>query len=243
MRANQVTEAEVRAVPVVPGTATWNPVPHNQVIDTVETAISRQGLGIVRKRFELTQDGANVFASYRLDQSRNGSSWEIGFRNSVAKKFAVGITAGTFTIVCSNLVFTGDFLEFRRHTKGLDLDELRAIANRALLGTISRLQSLEQWQEGLKAKPLPRRDMQCLTYEALQRGAFPGGRFSRFVEAYEDEASRHGQSLYSFHGALTQTIRDQSLNQISHRSRIINDLVETYRLPAPGGAIALPPAA
>jgi hypothetical protein len=243
MKANIVSEQEVRAVPRVEGTATWNPVPHDAVIDSIESAIGRQGLGIMQKRFELSNSGGNMFASYRLDQGLSGAKWELGFRNSIEKKFAVGITAGTFTIVCSNLVFTGDFVEFRRHTKGLDMDELRMIADRAIFSTIGRMQKLEAWQLRLKGISLPERDMQCLTFQALERGAFPGGKFSRFLEAYQDEASRNGDSLYAFHGAVTQTIRDQSLTQISQRSRTLNSLVDSYLDDYPRGAIALPMAA
>lgn len=235
MKTRIVSESEVRAVPAVQGTETWNPVPHSQVIDAVQTALAQTGLGIQNKRFELSATGGNLFASYQLDQGHEGSNWQLGFRNSVEKKFAVGITAGTFTIVCSNLVFTGDYLEFRKHTKGLTPDELQAIAGRAVSSTVGKMSELQAWQLGLREVRLSHSHMRILTFEAMRKDAFPPSRFGRFLEALKDEGSRYGQSLYTFYGAVTQTIRDQSLLQISYRSKALNSLVERYRAYVAGG--------
>jgi len=229
MKTRLVSEYEVRSVPAVQGTDTWNPVPHCQVIDAVNTALADTGLGIQNKRFELSATGGNLFASYRLDQGHEGSQWQLGFRNSVEKKFAVGITAGTFTIVCSNLVFTGDYLEFRKHTKGLTQDELQAIAGRAVTSTVGKMQELQSWQLELREIRLSHSHMRILAFEAMRQDAFPPSRFGRFLEAIKDEGGRYGQSLYTFYGAVTQTIRDQSLLQISQRSKALNNLVERYR--------------
>ena len=229
MKANYATEAEVRAVPDVQGTATWNPIPHRQVIDAIDDSIKDFGLCIQEKRFELSLSGGSMFGSYRLDQGQNGVDWQIGFRNSIEKRFAVGITAGTFTLVCSNLVFAGDFVEFRKHTSGLDMDELKTIANRAIDNTVDRLQSLQAWQVELHSVSLPHRDMRVLTFEAMRREAFPPSRFNRFLESYREENSINGNTLYSFFGACTRTIRDQSLFQISKRSKALNSLVGQYK--------------
>ena len=229
MKANIVTEAEVRAVPEVQGTATWNPIHHGQVIDSIDSAIADYGLGIQDKRFELSTSGGNMFASYRLDQGRNGVDWQIGFRNSVEKKFAIGITAGTFTIVCSNMVFSGSFVEFRKHTSGLDMDELMTIAGRAINSTVDKLQALESWQGDLHQVSLPHRDLRVLTFEAMRREAFPPSRFHRFLEAYKTESEMNGPTLHAFFGACTRTIRDQSLHQISRRSAALNSLVNQYK--------------
>lgn len=170
-----------------------------------------------------------MFASYLLDQKANGTFWQIGVRNSTEKKFAVGFAAGSHVMVCSNLVFSGDFVEFRKHTKGLDIDELFDLAQRALLNTTGKLQALTNWQQSLKEVNLPPADMRILTFEALRKGAFPAGKFDTFLEAYKDESSRSGDSLYSLHGAMTQTIRDSSLTQISKRSRVINEIADEYK--------------
>ena len=229
MKTTVVTEHEVRSVPTVEGTSTWNPVPHAHVLDAINGAVMTAGLEIRSKRFELSTSGGNMFASYQLDQERAGMTWQLGFRNSVEKRFAVGVTAGTYTLVCSNMVFTGDFVEFRKHTKGLDLDELNTMTDRAIVSTVGKLQELETWQLQLKGIPISQKHLRILTFEAMRKDAFPPSRFHRFLDAFKDEASRNGQSLYTFHGAVTQTIRDQSLVQITRRSKALNRLVEHYR--------------
>jgi hypothetical protein len=229
MKALTVSEYEVRAVPEVQGTPTWNPIHHGQVIDAIDGAIANFGLGVQHKRFELSTSGGNMFASYRLDQGKNGVDWQIGFRNSVEKRFAVGVTAGNFTVVCSNMIFSGKFVEFRKHTSGLDLEELMTIAGRAITSTVDKLVALETWQEELHQVRLPHRDMRALTFEAMRREAFPPSRFHRFLEAYKVESELNGPTLHAFFGACTRTIRDQSLTQISKRSTALNTLVDQYK--------------
>ena len=180
-----------------------------------------------------------MFATFGLDQYFNGSRWQIGFRNSNCKSFAVGITAGTYVFVCSNLAFSGEYVEFRKHTAGLSMEELERISIKAITSTVNRLSQLAQWQEDLKLVPMPELTVKSLTFDAMAQGAFPPSKFSKFREALEEEQSRFGETLYSFHGAVTQTWKGSSLFQTSNRSRILNPLVDDYKqrfergLPAP----------
>ena len=46
----------------------------------------------------------------------------IGFRNSYNKSISAGFCAGSRVIVCSNLMFTGDIVRIRRHTRNILTD-------------------------------------------------------------------------------------------------------------------------
>lgn len=222
---NTVSQSEVVAVPEIEGTETWNPIHHAKVINGVEHALDHYALGIRDKCFELSDDGMNMFATYSLDQGGSELAWQIGFRNSMNKRFAVGITAGTKIYVCSNLVFTGDFIELRKHTKMLSVDQLMHISSKAVENTIWRIDALQQWQESLKEVPLTEQRKQELTYECMLSRVFPPSKFFTFVENFDTERYMNDDTLYSFHGAATRTIRQFSLGRIASASRILNGII------------------
>ena len=109
-------------VPTPAWTSTWHPVPHIDVVDAVENAISRRGMAIESERFGLARDQQKMFGVVTLT-NRNNPEWTrcIGIRNSHDQSFAAGICCGVSVLVCSNLCFGGEFVIKRRHTSGIDL--------------------------------------------------------------------------------------------------------------------------
>ena len=109
-------------VPTPSPTATWRPVPHIDVVDAVEYAISNRGMTIESERFGLARDQQKMFGVITLAKQSN-PEWTrcIGIRNSHDQSFAAGICCGVSVLVCSNLCFGGEFVIKRRHTSGIDL--------------------------------------------------------------------------------------------------------------------------
>ena len=109
-------------VPTPSPTQTWRPVPHIDVVDAVEYAISRRGMTIESERFGLARDQQKMFGVITLAKQSN-PEWTrcIGVRNSHDQSFAAGICCGVSVLVCSNLCFGGEFVIKRRHTSGIDL--------------------------------------------------------------------------------------------------------------------------
>jgi hypothetical protein len=226
--AREVSEAVVRAVPAPPFTDTWHPVGHYQVLDAVELTLRNAGLGVIDRRFELGAGGDTVFASYKLDQTHNGSHWQLGWRNAINKAFAIGFCAGTLITICSNLMFSGKFLEFRKHTSGLDWDELLRVAKVTMGQLVGHFDNLSKWQSDLKTIDLSPAEYKVLTYDALDSGAVAPSHFKAFKESYVEEVRLNGPSLYSFHGAGTRVMRENSLTTIVSKSKALNKVVDTH---------------
>ena len=125
------TRNEVMAIPAPAYTKTWHPVPHKDVIESLDLVTRKAGVGVMQETYSVTNKGANMFGAWTLDIGMDGKQVQMGFRNSISKQFAVGICAGTWVMVCSNMAFRGDFIEFRKHTSGLDMEELLSIGLRA----------------------------------------------------------------------------------------------------------------
>jgi len=229
MSTARVTEAEVMAIPEPEFTSSWHPVSHARVIGSLDLAVRDHGLGVVERNYNIRREGKQMFGTWQLDQKTNGSSWMVGFRNSIDKEFAVGIVAGTHVFVCSNMAFSGKFIEFRRHTGGLDAEELVQVATRSIGKLIGEMKDFSQWHEGLKAYGLLERDLKVLVYDAMKNWVFPPSKFQGFLECYREEKQlRHHDSLYTFHGACTRLSRESSLFTVSERNGALVKIINNH---------------
>jgi len=226
--AKAATEAEVRAIVAPPFTDTWHPVAHDQVMDAVELSLANVGLNVIDRRFELGRGGDEVFASYKLDQVFNGSHWQLGWRNAINKAFAVGFCAGTLVTVCANLMFSGEFLEFRKHTSGLDWFELLRVAKVTMEQLVGHFDNLSKWQADLKTITLSPAEYKVLTFDAMDTGAVAPSKFKALGQAFETESRLNGPSLYSFHGAGTRVMRENGLFTIAQKSKALNKVVDDH---------------
>ena len=224
-------EAAVRSIPEPEFTDTWHPYGHGKVLDCLDKAVQDHGLVVKDRDYSLAADGKNMFGTWGLDGGTDEIGWQLGFRNSVRKTFAIGITAGTKVFVCSNMAFSGEFLEFRRHTNQLDEEEIHEIANRAVGQLIEKIQYQVDWQMDLREHKLSDQDFKVLTYDALDRGAFSSGKFRQFLDCHKEEAELAGdQTLYTWHGAGTRLMRGVGLFQLTNQTTVLQAVADDYLL-------------
>jgi hypothetical protein len=228
------TRNEVMSIPAPPFTKSWHPFSHADVIRSIHIGAEVNNLEITSERYDMTGGGANMFASYTVEgdylNPNPDASYQIGFRNSTAKLMAIGITVGTNVFVCSNMCFSGEYITFRKHTSGLDLDELYSIAIGAVKTIKYRLNDMMKWQESLRRYYLPPNQIKNLTYDAMDLGVFAPSKFRTFQKSFEEESSTHGRNLYAWHGAGTRTLRENSLSMVSNRTPILNSIADDYLL-------------
>jgi len=223
---NKVTESEVFSVPAVPFSKTFHPVHHRDLILAVKEGVQAVGLEIVQSQYVLAADGNRMFAVYDLSQRNSELCWSIGIRNSMNKSMSLGITAGTKVFVCENLCFSGDFLAFRRHTSGLDIDELAFLAYRSMRSMIPRLKALEAWQLGLRNYALPDNHLKILLVEIMTNNVIPPSKFHQFVDLYSN--TYRDNSLWSFHESATEVLRESNLMTLPGKNKMLNQVLDNY---------------
>jgi len=227
-------ESVVRAVAEPEFTETWHPVSHARVLDSLEAATAEAGLSITDRSYSLTDSGGNMFGTWGLldGDTDKEIGWQLGFRNSITGKFAVGLTAGTTVFVCSNMMFSGEFLTFRRHTKGMDDAELLRLSTEAIGMLITKIEGEVKWHAGLREVPVDPVDFKVLTYDAMAKGVFPSSKFSSFLQCHDEELeiANGTQNLYTFHGAATRLMRNESLFQIANRSVALKNVADDYMM-------------
>ena len=182
----RVDEDKVLAVPEPKFTRTWHPVSHGKIIDVMGNAVKESGLGVVDKTYTLSKDLGNMFGSWVLDAGQAGMRWMVGFRNSVTKAFGVGMCSGNHVTVCENMIFSGEFLEFHKHTMRMSQGYLQEMAGRAMVKLTSEMKGLETWHSGLKELRMCQSDFKILAYDAMDKEVFPPSRFRNFIECMDE---------------------------------------------------------
>jgi len=224
--SNKVTEAEVIQVPAVPFTKSHHPVHHRYIIDAIRSGVAATGLEIVSTEYVLANNGKRMFGVWDLSGGSDELCWSIGIRNSMDKSMALGITAGTRVFVCENLSFSGEFVEFRKHTKGLVYDELEFMAYRAMKKMVMNLTQFQAWHEGLKNFSLTEWDAKILLVEIMTNNIIPPSRFARFNELYFGGV--YEPTLWGFHETVTDMLRDSNLLTLPGKNRELNVVLDTY---------------
>ena len=221
--------AEVMAIESPAFTKTWHPIRHADVIISLSEVIKEKGIGIVYETYSVKNGGNNLFGTWVLDVERGGKHVQIGFRNSIQKTFAVGICAGTYIMVCSNMQFHGDYIEFRKHTSGLDFDEMKVLGMRAFDEVMVQGNKAIDWHESLKNYSLDGDRFKCAVFDAIHGGVIAPNKFNGFMEAYEMEKGLSNDStIYEFHGAITRMNNKLNLFTTDRRTRELAQICDNY---------------
>jgi len=230
-----VSEKEIKAIESPDWTPTWHPVSHGDVIDTLEQSVKEIGLEVVHKQYSVNKKGSRMFGAWEMSVGNGQMSYMLGIRNATDKTMGLGITGGTKVFVCDNLAFSGDYVRFRKHTGGLDHEELREMAGAACEGAVTEMERMFLWHQGLQQIYVPPADLKVLSYDAMERGVVAPSKFSKLRDAFEEERKiRHGSSLdcatslYTFHGACTRVLRGMSLFEQADRNAELEKLCNNY---------------
>jgi hypothetical protein len=227
----RVTEAEVMAVIEPQWSSSWHPVSHAKVVTALESAVEERGLAVVNKNYSLTQNGGRMFGSWQIDSGDPKYNYSLGFRNSIDQSMALGMVAGNHIMVCSNMQFSGDYITFRKHTGGLDLDELVYMANKAIEITMTKMGAFHAWHESLHEVPVSVNQGKILTFDFMKKGVIAPSQFKAYGEMVKEEYEESREcSLYTYHGGVTRLMRDKSLFQIADSSKrlagVCNDFIK-----------------
>lgn len=167
-----VTRDQLALIRTPEPTATWRPIPHIELVETLQQALWENRIGIREERFALRHDGSTLFGVLQLAyKDTSDGQAALGIRTSNDKSMSIQICAGLSVFVCDNLIFRGDLIALnRKHTSGLNLQmDLKAAVRRfqehfgCLTGEI----------EQLKTHQLADGEAKALIHDIFVRGVFP----------------------------------------------------------------------
>lgn len=101
------------AVPA--STRTYSPLSHADMIDAVREQLDKRGLAVKDERYQQNRAGQQMFGHLTVQGLNGEQDMCLGFRNSYDKSMQVGVVGGSRVVVCSNLMFAGDFKALQMH--------------------------------------------------------------------------------------------------------------------------------
>jgi hypothetical protein len=206
--AQLVTREALRTVPTPNRTSSHVPIPHIQVVELVESYLSRYGFKIKSEEFAVQTDGLKLFGTMVLShQTRDDFSFAIGLRTSNDKTIPVQLVVGVSIFVCDNMAFSGDAIMLtRKHTSRIDIKwELQGAVNRAVQrfdgfdNRIQELKTLAISDAGAKSKMLDAAIQNIIPLRLL-----PAVHKEYFEPRHKDFEPR---TAWSLHNAFTESFK------------------------------------
>jgi len=258
--AKMATVNELEAVPVGPGSATYQPIAHAVFRNTVMDAIRERNLVVSREHWALsTKDyasgdptvysgpGARMFGIIGLVGKHDDREAFLGLRNSTDKTIKIGFAIGHRIFICDNLALSGNYVVFKRHTSRLDLTHE---VNTGMDNALDGLRDWDHFVERMGNTACPNHKFDRVIAGLIQGQALPGKTAYEMLRAWYDQkapddrpdlqqrltlAPYNDGTAWSVHNLWTDLVgRRQNLvapgGTTLRRHSVLNRTIETHLL-------------
>ena len=208
-----VTRDQLVKLPTPEPTATWKPIPHIELVETLADILAKNQIQIRQEQFALRRDGSTLFGVLQLayDDTEDGTA-AMGLRTSNDKSMSIQICAGLAVFVCDNLVFRGDLIALnRKHTSALNL---RTELSGAVLRFQDHFGRLTGEIEHLKERQLADAEAKVLIHDAFANGVMPVRFLPTVSLMYFHPQIAHWQprTAWTLHNAFTAVAKDMPIS-------------------------------
>src|SRR5713101_3916172 len=178
-----VTRSELMTIPPPPGTPTWKPIAHTDLIQAIDRQLAVRGIEIRREQFAIQRQGARLFAVLDLAIETNEESCAaMGIRTANDRSMALEIAVGVKVLVCDNLAFSGELIALRRkHTTKFDLN---ADISRAVARYQAHLLALQRTIARAREDTISEEEAKCLIFEAFEDEILPIRYFKQVAQTF-----------------------------------------------------------
>lgn len=227
--SNAVSRGELAASLTPSPTATWKPVPHLEVLQTVEKALLQRRITITAQSHGLSHDGKRYFGLLEV-LSPPGSEvhWVVGIRNSHDKAFAAGVVAGSQVLVCDNLCFSGEVCLARKHTGHIHYD-LPIIAEQAVDKVRGYWFEHRQRIDAYKQKRVTDTRAHDLIVRSVDFGAIANSYIPRVLQEWREPSHDEfrAKNLWSLQNAFTEVFKGR-LDLLTQRSQKLHEVLDAH---------------
>lgn len=96
-------------------TATFRPIKHIELVDTITHSIGLMNMKIAGEQFAIRRDGEMLFGVMKIEHIvRKEFVLALGFRHANNKTMSIQMVAGASVFVCDNLCFRGDSIVLKQ---------------------------------------------------------------------------------------------------------------------------------
>jgi hypothetical protein len=228
--AEEVTRQEVIDVITPEPEGRHYPMPHITYLNQVENNLRSVGFQVSHEEHALSHEGNRYFGVLQL--SNEGPSgdyhWLLALRNSHDKSFSAGIAAGNRVTVCDNLMFNGQIVIRRKHTKNVEKDFNNLVFKAVgMLG--DKLVEMDTRIDAYKQKSLTDDEAASVILNAATKYnavsmAKAGDVWSEWLEPEHEEFS--DKTAWSLMNAFTECAKGLSLNTQINRGQTLTGIFD-----------------
>jgi len=227
---NEVTRDQVHGTETPRATATWQPIPHNELIEEVEAALELNHLKIGHVAHSLSHEGLRYFGLIEVSSRElreQDYAYVLGIRNSHDKTFPAGLVAGASVFVCDNLSFSGEIRVSRKHTRFIKRDLVTLVQ-----GSIGKLMTAWNEQdkriERYKGHQLTDEVVHDIAVRSVDAGVLPNRKLPDLLHEwreprYEDFQPRTAWSLFN---SYTEVLKG-NLTELPRRTERLHGLLDS----------------
>ena len=229
--AGPVTFKQLQQLNYPEETKTYVPVRHDWLVSRVREYGSKYLGEHLRSDYAVTKDGKRFFGTSTFDTGVDGINALLGYRNSIDRSLALSFAGGGGVFVCDNMMFTGEEIRVRRHTKHVKHDAV------LLLEEICQILASEEGGPGSFKEMIDLKNMMAaVELDDDQAGAFLGVCYMHnalrprqmSIAKREWKAPRHEEWLprnaWSLYNACTEALKGASPNTVTESYLTLNRL-------------------
>jgi hypothetical protein len=226
---SEVSVAELAAIKSPEKTATYQPIPHSDLVSIFRDNMRAADLTIKQELHTVSRFGQRYFGLFEIDLGKAGTAGTVvGLRNSHDKSFPAGICAGNAPFVCSNLVFHNEVVFTRRHTTNV-LRDLPQIVGRAI-GALSDMWTKHETRVSTyQGKELSDEEAGNLILRSYRAGAIGKTMIADVLDQWEKPAHEEfaPRNLWSLHNAFTEVYKGNLL-ALPKRSQALHSIFDPF---------------
>jgi hypothetical protein len=227
--AFQATRDQVVAVDTPPATDSWFPIPHSRLIDQTIGQLQAAGLRVDSEMHGLTPDGSRYFGVFNLAPDRIDADFNlaVGLRNSHDKSIVAGLALGTHVFVCDNLAFGAEVTIARKHTRFIERDLPRLMAD-AIHRVVDRSGAMNRRVDAYKGTGVADPVAHDLIVRSLDAGVISPPRMADVLGQWRNPKHDEFQSrtAWSLFNAFTETLKRYEPHGMAKRSNALYGLFD-----------------
>src|SRR5438477_791993 len=207
-----VTREQLALVETPDATSSFKPVPHIELINTLDEVLGQNQIASRKEQFALRRDGSTLFGVLQLayqDTPDGGAA--LGLRTANNRTMSIQICAGLQVFICDNMVFRGDLIALnRKHTSGLHLhNEI----THAVLRFQDHFGRLTGEIANLKDRAVSDTDAKAILHDVFVEGILPirllPDASNLYFEPFVDEFKP--RTAWSLHNAFTAVAKEMPI--------------------------------
>jgi len=230
--STEVTPEELQAVRTPDPSATWTPIPHAALIESVKREITMGDLAIAHETLVVSNARSGVygdrfFGLLEIQSSDESYRLTVAVRNAHDRMFPAGLCVGSRVLICDNLAFSAEVVIARKHTKYIQRDLPRLIHEAVgKLGDLHERQTrrIAAYQE----TALSDAQFHDVLVRSLDARVICASKLPQVLEVYrkpvhEEFASR---TVWSGFNAFTEVLKAYDLQDLPRRTQALHGLCD-----------------